>query len=128
MAELIPISICVILPVLIIITIYLFKFLEKNARLKTIEKALDKGIELSPEIFNDVKPEPKKKNAMRRFTTAMVLIGLGIALVVCLYLIVHVENVALGWGIASIGLIPMLIGFGLLISFFMERRFNKNKE
>ncbi len=127
--SMVPIAICVILPVLIIITVYLFNYLGKRSRLKTIEKAMDKGIELSPDILNEAK-EPKKKNPnnpMSKFTISMILIGLGIALFIMLYLLVSNggEKAEFAWGVASIGLIPFLIGVGILISFFVERRYNE---
>lgn len=112
-------TISVILPFLtaitIILIVFISKYLRDRSRDQVIMKALEAGKELSPDFFKNSDLSREKKSDP--LTGALVSIGVGIGLFAALYFFFG------GIKFAAFGLIPLCIGIGQLIAYFV----NKNK-
>lgn len=120
---LIPIFICVVLPVLIVFFCCYYSYKSRKARLDTLAKAIEKGVEIDPSLLTDPEKSTteKKEKPMVLFTWGMVLSLVGIALLL-IGLLPNSNNLA---GVSIYGIIPLAIGIGLIIAFFAGRYFKK---
>lgn len=128
--SIVPIFICVLLPVAIVFLVLLFKDKNQKGRFEVISKAMDKGIQIDPSLLED-KSEPKKhkEHPYALLTSGICLALGGIALFLLLFFLLkgtsneQVRSFALG--IACSGLVPAFVGIGLIISFYMGRHYAK---
>lgn len=100
--------------VIILLIIFITKYLRDKSRNEVVAKALEMGKELPVEFF--ATPESKKNEDPLR--SALISIGVGIGLFIALYF--FFDN----FKFAAFGCIPLFIGIGQLIAYFI----NKNKE
>lgn len=97
-------GICVVLPVAALITAYLFRSLTSKERLFAIEK----GVDIPFEAIN-----PRERAARsRRWGIVLVALGAGMALAFAMVAAIEGERDALNG--SALGVIPALIGAGLL--------------
>jgi len=97
----------------IILIIFITKMKTEKSRNAVIIKAIENGVELSPEFMKNSIPE-KKRDPL---TSSLVLIGVGIGLFISLFLFFNQLK------FAAFGLIPLFIGLGQLAGYLI----NKNK-
>lgn len=131
MGNLVPIFVCVILPVSIVLIVYLSRYHSQKNKNELIAKAIEKGVPLDPNFFNEVQDvKIKKENPMKLFTWGVSLVGLGLGNFFLLYflLLAQPEMSAYALGVACTGLIPVLVGAGLLVSFYVGRYYKKLDE
>lgn len=126
--ELVSIFICVVLPVAILFLVYYYRDRANKERLNLISKAIDKGVEISPELLEDQRRrQPEASGARKNYamlTWGICLALFGIASFILLYfLLLNATNFY--FGIACVGFIPALVGVGLIISFYMGRYYDK---
>ncbi|MFA5325254.1 MAG: DUF6249 domain-containing protein [Bacteroidales bacterium] len=119
----IPIAICVILPISVVLIYYLYKYMSKREHLHVLNNAIDKGVQITPDLFLETREvkKVKKENPMVLFNWGIILIMGGLGLFLMLYLLCQVDSFAF----ASIGFMPMLIGLGLIISFYLGRYYKR---
>lgn len=98
---------------LIILIIFVSKVLRDRSKNEVITKALENGVELSPDIFKNA-PAKKTEDPL---TSALVTIGVGIGLFIALYLFFDQQL-----KFAAFGFIPLFIGLGQLIGYFVNKR------
>lgn len=107
-------------PVLIILIVMGYRSRQMQARYRMLVDLADKGVELSPQLLL----EPQVVYSERR--RALVLIGTGLGLMATfLALPGHFDNgYSLGslWGL---GLLPLIIGLGYLLSWWLNQRDNQ---
>lgn len=125
-----PVSICVVLPVLIVWLYTSNGRNETNRRAEIILAALEKGkdTDLSA-IIKQLAPDQKKENLKWRIVshlrTGCILIALGLALLGIISLMWYNfgpdEKELMIFG--GIGLVLLLMGVGFLIVYFVSRRF-----
>lgn len=77
-------------------------------------RAIDKGVELSPEFLKNSMPERKRDP----LTSSLIMIGIGIGLFIAFYLFFDKLK------FAAFGFIPLFIGLGQLAGYLI----NKKKE
>ncbi len=100
--------------IVIIFIIFYTKMKNEKSKNEVIMKAIEKGVELSPEFLKDNMPE-KKRDPL---TAALIMIGLGIGLFISLFLFFNDLKYA------AFGFIPLFIGLGRLAGYLV----NKKKE
>ncbi|RUL75958.1 DUF6249 domain-containing protein [Dyella choica] len=104
-------------PVLIVLTVLRYRYVQTQARYRTLLQLADKGVDLPSQLLL----EPQVAYCERR--RAMVLIGVGLGLMAMfLTLPGQLDNglgVARLWGI---GLLPLMTGLGYLASWWLNRR------
>jgi len=119
------------MPVAIVLIVYLSRYRTQQSKNELIAKALEKGVPLDPNFFKNAQDAKiKKDNPMKLFTWGVSLIGLGLGVFFLLYILLKVQPVvsSSALGIACSGLIPALVGAGLLVSFYAGRYYKKHEE
>jgi hypothetical protein len=79
-------------------------------------KAIEHGVELSPDLLKDSRDQ-KKSDPL---TSALVTIGIGVGLFIALYLFFNEIK------FAAFGFIPLFIGLGQLAGYLMNKKQNKD--
>ncbi|MDD2583758.1 MAG: DUF6249 domain-containing protein [Bacteroidales bacterium] len=105
--------------VLILLVIFVTKLLRDRSKNEVLMKALEKGVELSPDFF---KTEPVKSKKEDPLTSALVAIGLGIGVFIALYFFFGDLK------FAAFGFIPLFIGLGKLIGYLVNKKKGENLE
>ena len=104
-------------PVLIVLILMRYRSRQTQARYRMLVELADKGVEIPPQLL----VEPQVVYSERR--RALVLIGSGLGLMATLLVLPgHFDNgQSLGslWGL---GLLPLIIGLGYLLSWWLNRR------
>lgn len=104
--------------VLIIAIIYLAKYFKEKSRNELIAKAIEHGKDISPDLF---KSNEKPRKPSDPLTSALVSIGIGIGLFGAFYFFFD------GLKFAAFGLIPLSIGLGQLVAYFVNKK-NKTQD
>jgi uncharacterized RDD family membrane protein YckC len=123
---LIPIVVCFLLPVGIVFLALFFKDKRQKERYEIISKAMDKGIQIDPSLLEDSsEPKKHKEHPYALLTSGLCLTLGGIALFLLLYFLLRAVPAASNYaiGVACSGLIPAFVGIGLIVSFYMGRRY-----
>ncbi|MGA9335375.1 MAG: DUF6249 domain-containing protein [Rudaea sp.] len=111
--------IVIMAPVLIVLILLRYRYRQTQARYQTMLQLADKGVALPPELL----VEPNVVYSERR--RALVLIGGGLGLMVMVLALPGTLDNGLSihslWGL---GLLPLMIGFGYLASWWLNRREN----
>lgn len=104
-------------PTVIVLIFLRYRYLQTRARYKTLLQLADKGIELAPQLLI----EPRAEFSERR--RALVLIAAGCGVMLTLFALPgHFDNglsISSLWGL---GLLPLMIGFGYIVSWWLNRR------
>ncbi|MFA6770361.1 MAG: DUF6249 domain-containing protein [Bacteroidales bacterium] len=104
--------------ILILLIIFVSKILRDKSKNEVLMKALEKGVELSPEFFKN-EPVKKKQDPLNKqdpLTSALVTIGVGIGLFIALYLFFNDIR------FAAFGFIPFFVGLGQLIGYLVSKK------
>lgn len=104
-------------PVLIALILLRYRYLQTQARYRTLMQLADKGVELPPQLL----VEPQVAYCERR--RALVLIGVGLGLMAMLLALPGQldsgRSIGSLWGL---GLLPLMTGLGYLASWWLNRR------
>lgn len=125
---LIPLGICVVLPILIVWIVLRQKKFAMEKKAEVITKAFELGVPIDQQIFEEIKT-PLKKSCKSRLISilipALVLLGLGFATVVTtfIYTVVAVNHKAGEFFVLYlIAAGVMFIGAALLAVFFIAKK------
>ncbi|MCI2083075.1 MAG: DUF6249 domain-containing protein [Bacteroidales bacterium] len=131
----VPVFVCFLLPVCILFIVFYFKSRNEKARLDLINTAIERGVEINPDLIAPAKEsKPRKSNPYAMLTWGICLVLFGLATFLLIYFLVRNANGSFdgaqalsghAFGIACTGFIPMFIGIGLIISFYMGRHYAK---
>ena len=119
---LVPIAICVLLPVMIVLIVGLVKRNETNRKAEIMLKAIEKGQSIDPELFKASGPKKSsiKQDLLEKLNGACITSLLGLAfLLLCLF-----KETAFGFD----GFLPyaagalLAVGIGLFISYFAGKK------
>lgn len=122
---LLPISICVILPILIVWINNKRSKHETDRQSEIMLKAIEKGVEINPEFFNSKRVDAMsvKERLLRKFTGGVITGLTGVILTIA-FAIIHIN--AVNNSIVSLTTIGMIIsstliavGAALLISYYV---------
>jgi hypothetical protein len=106
-------------PVLIVLILLRYRYLQTQARYRTLLQLADKGVELPLQLL----VEPSILYSERR--RALVLIGGGLGLMAMfLALPGQLDNGRSIGSLWGLGLLPLMIGLGYLASWWLNRREN----
>ena len=108
----VALGVCVFLPIAVLIAAYLFRRVTSRERLLAIEKGV-------PIPFEAVDP---RERAARTRRWGIILIGLGIGIIACFAVMAAVEDERDALVASGFGIIPVLIGAGLLIDFRLRTK------
>lgn len=109
--------------VLILLIIFTVKYLRDRSKNEVIMKALEKGVELSPDIFKPAPSEMRAKSKMNDpLSNSIITIGAGIGISVALYL--FFDSIKF----AAFGLIPLFVGLGQLAGFLLNKKHKRDNE
>lgn len=123
MNTLVPIAICVVLPVLIVFIIGRVRQNETNRRAEIMLKAIENGQTIDPEIFKSGKSRGKgsiKKDLLEKFNGACITSLVGLAFIV-LYLIEGPNGFFENYLPYAAG-VMLAVGIGLFISYFTGKK------
>ncbi|MEN6619121.1 MAG: DUF6249 domain-containing protein [Rikenellaceae bacterium] len=99
--------------VLIVLIVFLAKVFKEKSRNELIAKAIEHGKDLSPDLFTKEGNSSKKSDPL---TSALVSIGVGVGLFIAFYFFFG------GFKFAAFGCIPLFIGIGQLVAYFVNRK------
>lgn len=132
---LIPLGVCVVLPVLVVWLVMRKKTNETNRRTEIMLAAIEKGSDVNAEKLLDLfdktgKPTKTTRTAlkeklMKKLLTSFVLMGIGLGFCVPAALMGYLggstpEEIS---SFASVGAICLLTGAAFLLSYFISRKF-----
>lgn len=104
-------------PVLIVLILLRYRYLQTQARYRTLMQLADKGVELPPQLL----VEPQVAYCERR--RALVLISIGLGLMGMLLALPGQldsgRSIGSLWGL---GLLPLMTGLGYLASWWLNQR------
>jgi hypothetical protein len=104
-------------PVLIVLIVLRYRHEQAKTRYEALVQLADKGVELTPQLL----AEPHLVYSERR--RALVLISAGIGLMVTFIALPgHFDNGLSVGSLWGLGLLPLMIGFGYLASWWLNRR------
>lgn len=104
--------------VLIILIVFVSKLLRDRSRNQVIIKAIEHGKEIDPQLLAD----ERKVKKYDPLTSALVTIGVGIGVFIALYLFFDQLK------FAAFGFIPLFIGLGQLIAYFVNKGKSEEKK
>jgi len=99
-------------PILIVALLLFFSYRKRKQRAALIEKFIDAGKDVPPEVLASFDENGLTSNNLQR---GLMLTGIGIALVVVLGMLVS-------WPVASIGLIPICVGIARLSIWKLDKQ------
>lgn len=104
-------------PVLIVVILLRYRFRQTQARYQTMLQLADKGVELLPQLLVEPKVDYSERGR------ALVLIGGGLGLMAMFLALPgqfdNGHSIGSLWGL---GLLPLMIGFGYLASWWLNQR------
>ena len=125
---LVPIFVCVILPVAIVFIIGRTRQNEINRKSEIMIKAIENGQQIDPELFKATTPEPKapktlKQELVEKLTGGCVVTLMGVAFLTlyCINLFMPEAHIMFGNWLAVAGGVMLAVGIGLLVSYFASK-------
>lgn len=104
-------------PVLIVLIVLRYRYVQTQARYRTLLQLAEKGVELPPELL----AEPQVAEAERRRALVLIAGGLGV-MATLLALPGHLDDGRSLGSLWGLGLLPLMIGLGYLASWWLNRR------
>lgn len=97
-------------PVLIVFTVFLFRYLQRNRASQVLEKMIDSGQELNPDLVKSISIQPKRPHGDLKI--ALILFGIALGLI---FLGAGIPEDEVGPIMAGIAAIPGMIGVAYLV-------------
>ena len=124
METLVPIFICVVLPVAIVWIVSYYRRLAAEKKAEVMLKAIESGTPVDPDFF---KPEKKKAPSLKeklleRLNGACVTSLMGVALLVVHFFFPDHNFVGFGSFLPLAGAILLAIGIGLFVVYFASKK------
>lgn len=118
---LVPIAICVLLPVMIVLIVGLVKRNETNRKAEIMLKAIENGQSIDPELFHAVpKKGSIKKDLLEKLNGACITSLLGLAFLI--FYIIEGENGFFENYLPYAAGALLAVGIGLFISYFAGKK------
>ena len=123
-ALLIPICICVVLPVMIVWLVTRARIKKNEQKMAVLVKAIENGVEIDPELLVSETESSRntKMKLIKKLTTGIVCSMIGIVLLVCPSLDAF-EGVAGLEMLYIIGGVMVAIGVAYMVAFFVGRKY-----
>ncbi len=123
-ALLIPICICVVLPVMVVWLVTRARIKKNEQKMAVLVKAIENGVEIDPELLVSETESSRntKMKLIKKLTTGIVCSMIGIVLLVCPSLDAF-EGVAGLEMLYIIGGVMVAIGVAYMVAFFVGRKY-----
>ena len=123
-ALLIPICICVVLPVMVVWLVTRARIKKNEQKMAVLVKAIENGMEIDPELLVSETESSRntKMKLIKKLTTGIVCSMIGISLLVCPSLDAF-EGVAGLEMLYIIGGVMVAIGVAYMVAFFVGRKY-----
>ena len=123
-ALLIPICICVVLPVMVVWLVTRAGIKNNEQKMAVLVKAIENGVEIDPELLVSETESSRntKMKLIKKLTTGIVCSMIGISLLVCPSLDAF-EGVAGLEMLYIIGGVMVAIGVAYMVAFFVGRKY-----
>ena len=125
---LLPICICVVLPVLIVLIVGLVRKNETNRKAEIMLKAIENGVTIDPEMFMERKKKKGsiKQDLMDKLTGACITSLMGVAFIVLALVNAYAGGISFNFFPSSYvpvaGAVLLAVGIGLFISYFVSKK------
>ena len=123
-ALLIPICICVVLPVMVVWLVTRARIKKNEQKMAVLVKAIENGVEIDPELLVSETESSRntKMKLIKKLTAGIVCSIIGIALLVCLSLEAF-DGVAGLEMLYVIGGVMIAVGIAYIVTFFVGRKY-----
>ena len=123
-ALLIPICICVVLPVMVVWLVTRARIKKNEQKMAVLVKAIENGVEIDPELLVSETESSRntKMKLIKKLTTGIVCSMIGIALLVCPSL-EDFDGVAGLEMLYIIGGVMIAVGIAYIVTFFVGRKY-----
>lgn len=123
-ALLIPICICVVLPVMVVWLVTRARIKKNEQKMAVLVKAIENGVEIDPELLVSETESSRntKMKLIKKLTAGIVCSIIGIALLVCPSLDAF-EGVAGLEMLYIIGGVMIAVGIAYIVTFFVGRKY-----
>ena len=120
---LVPIFVCVILPVAIVSIVGRTKQNEINRKSEIMIKAIENGQQIDPELFKAKAPKTLKQELVEKLTGGCVVTLMGVAFLTlyCIDRFVPGAHIMFGSWLPVAGGVMLAVGIGLLVSYFASK-------
>ena len=117
-----PVSICVILPCLIVFIVQWARRNEMNRKTEVALKAIEKGIQVDPDFFaSGKKTKTRKEKLFRKMKDGMVCMAFGVVSFLCAF--IDSETIGIDSGLLYIGgAFFLMIGAANIAAYFIGRK------
>lgn len=123
---LIPLGVCVVMPVLIVWLTVRARQNETNRKAEVMIKAIESGAEIDPNYFKPAKSKTVKEKLLARFSGACITGLIGVAMLVGGILASNATSWELSESptplIVATGALLLAIGVALLVSYFLGKK------
>ena len=123
-ALLIPICICVVLPVMVVWLVTRARIKKNEQKMAVLVKAIENGVEIDPELLVSETESSRntKMKLIKKLTSGIVCSMIGIALLVCPSLEAF-DGVAGFEMLYVIGGVMIAVGIAYIVTFFVGRKY-----
>ena len=123
-ALLIPICICVVLPVMVVWLVTRARIKKNEQKMAVLVKAIENGVEIDPELLVSETESSRntKMKLIKKLTAGIVCSIIGIALLVCPSLEAF-DGVAGFEMLYIIGGVMIAVGIAYIVTFFVGRKY-----
>lgn len=121
----IPVSICVVLPVLIVWLVLRFRKHTIDKKVELLSKCIENGIEIDPGILANtrMKNGSTRKSLLNKLATAIIFLISGLAILV----ISIINDMTMVYGPMTASIIILSVGLGMLAWYLTGVKFLKNE-
>ena len=123
-ALLIPICICVVLPVMVVWLVTRARIKKNEQKMAVLVKAIENGVDIDPELLISETESSRntKMRLIKKLTTGIICSMIGVALLVCPSIDAF-EGVAGLELLYIIGGVMVAIGVAYMVAFFVGRKY-----
>lgn len=123
-ALLIPICICVVLPVMVVWLVTRARIKKNEQKMAVLMKAIENGVDIDPELLISETESSRntKMRLIKKLTTGIICSMIGVALLVCPSIDAF-EGVAGLEMLYIIGGVMVAIGVAYMVAFFVGRKY-----
>lgn len=118
---LIPLAVCVFLPVIIVWIVSRVRLNETNRKAEIMLKAIENGVTLDPDLFKSQKKASIKKELVDKFNGACITSLMGAAFLILYFIKCDLPFFPSSY-LPVAGAVMLAVGIGLFISYFTGKK------
>lgn len=125
-SNLIPIGVCVVLPIVVVLLNTLKARNETNKKTEIMLKAIESGATIDTDLFKTQLAPAKtiKEKLLARLTAACIVSAIGLSAIIVMVLWAYIGSVQtdLFFGTVTFGAIILAVGIALFVAYFVGKR------